>query len=58
MAARPLRIQEWFPYHEERYYQLVKEALESKAVEVPDEPGIGVELKDQVIGRYPCLRIS
>jgi galactonate dehydratase len=55
-------IQEWFPYHEERHYQLVKEALEPKVVngylEVSDVQGLGVELDDQVIGQYPCLRIS
>lgn len=55
-------IQEWFPYHEEKHYQLVKEALEPQVVdgylEIPDTPGLGVELNDEVIVQYPCLRVS
>ena len=54
-------IQEWFPYHEEKHYQLVKEALEHQVVdgylEIPDAPGLGVVLNDRVIGQYPCLRV-
>lgn len=55
-------IQEWFPYKIQENYQLVKEALEPKVVdgyfEVTDAPGLGVELDDEVISRYPCLKIG
>jgi len=55
-------IQEWFPYHEERHYELVKEALEHNVVdgylETPDVPGLGVELNDEAIGQYARLRVD
>jgi galactonate dehydratase len=54
-------IQEWFPYHERSHYQLVEEALEHQVVDgyysVPDTPGLGVTLNEEVIGQYPCLRV-
>jgi galactonate dehydratase len=55
-------IQEWFPYREEANYALVKEPLEHQVVagywQVSDKPGLGVELNDEVIGQYPCLRVT
>jgi len=55
-------IQEWFPYRGEEHYQLVKEALEPRVVngylEIPDGPGLGVVLNDEVVGQYSCLRVS
>jgi len=55
-------IQELFPYHDERLLQLAKEPLESKVVdgylEIPDAPGLGIELNDEVIRQYPCVRVK
>ena len=55
-------IQELFPYQDERILQLAKEPLESKVVdgylEVPDAPGLGIELNDEVIRQYPCVRVK
>jgi galactonate dehydratase len=54
-------IQEWFPYREEAHYELVTDALEHKVVDgyytVPDTPGLGIELNDDVIKQYPCVRV-
>ena len=55
-------IQEWFPYRKPENYQLVKQALEPQVVEgylpLPEAPGLGVELDDEVISQYSCLRIE
>jgi galactonate dehydratase len=55
-------IQEWFPYRKPENYQLVKQALEPQMVEgylpIPETPGLGVELNDEVISQYSCLRIE
>ena len=54
-------IQEWFPYRQEAHYELVTDALEHKVVDgyytVPDTPGLGIELNDDVIKQYPCVRV-
>jgi galactonate dehydratase len=55
-------IQEWFPYRKPENYRLVKQALEPQMVEgylpLPEAPGLGVELDDEVISQYPCLRVK
>lgn len=55
-------IQEWRPYAHPRVYDLVDEALDTQAVNgdlvVPDKPGLGVTLNEEVIARYPCIRIE
>ncbi len=40
--------------------QLVKQALKPKKgyFEIPDTPGLGVELKEDVITQYPCIRVT
>jgi L-alanine-DL-glutamate epimerase-like enolase superfamily enzyme len=57
-----LFIQEWFPYRAEETYQLVKEALEPKVVDgyyiLTDAPGLGIELNDEVMSKYPCIKIN
>lgn len=55
-------IQEWFPYREDITYQLVEEAFDTQAVDsqfiIPDKPGLGVTLNEEVIGRYLCIHIE
>ena len=55
-------IQEWFPYQDEAQYQLVKEALEPRVVDgyldIPDAPGLGVELNDEALARYSYVRVT
>jgi galactonate dehydratase len=55
-------IQEWFPYREDEFYRLVKEPLELKVVDgympVPTEPGLGIELDDDAMSQYHCIRID
>jgi len=55
-------IQEWFPYHPESYYAFVTEPLEHKVengyFKPTDRPGLGIELNEDVISRYPCLRVK
>lgn len=55
-------IQEWFPYRPKEHYELVVQDLEHQAVdgylEIPTAPGLGVELNEEVISRYPCIRIG
>jgi galactonate dehydratase len=54
-------IQEWFPYRAETNYTLVKEPLERQVVDgywpVSAAPGLGVELNDEVVSRYACVRV-
>lgn len=55
-------IQETFPYRTPENYALVNHALERDIKDgylaVPDTPGIGVELNEQEIAKYPILRIE
>ncbi|MBC7235212.1 MAG: mandelate racemase/muconate lactonizing enzyme family protein [Chloroflexi bacterium] len=57
-----LAIQEWRPYAEQRVYDLVEEAYDTQAVngrlQVPDKPGLGVTLNEEVIASYPHLHIE
>jgi galactonate dehydratase len=55
-------IQEWFPYHDEKLNGLVKDALEPRVIDgympIPTDPGLGVELDDDVMAQYDCVRIE
>jgi len=55
-------IQEWLPYRPQSYYAFVVEPLEHKAengyFKVTDSPGLGIELNEDIISQYPCLRIK
>jgi galactonate dehydratase len=55
-------IQEWFPYREAEMYEVVIDPMEFQVAEgampVPTEPGLGIELNDEVIARYPCVRVK
>ena len=55
-------IQEIFPYRTSGLYGLVKDDFDTKAVnsyiDVPMTPGLGIELDDDVLAQYECLRIS
>ncbi|NLX44042.1 MAG: mandelate racemase/muconate lactonizing enzyme family protein, partial [Chloroflexi bacterium] len=52
-------IQEWFPYRDARYYELVEHALDTDAVDgfyrPGDTPGLGVTLNREVAQRYEHL---
>jgi L-alanine-DL-glutamate epimerase-like enolase superfamily enzyme len=55
-------IQEIFPYRKDGRYQLVKEAPELQVVDgylvIPELPGLGVELDEDVISRYDSIRLK
>ena len=55
-------IQEWRPYADQRVYDLVEEAFDTQAVgsyfEVPDAPGLGLTLNEEVIARYPAIHVE
>jgi galactonate dehydratase len=55
-------IQEMFPYHPEAQYRLVKHALEldirNGYVEPPTKAGLGVELDEAEMEKYPCIRVK
>ncbi len=55
-------IQECFPYHDQDQYGLVKQAYEPQIkdgyIEIPNRPGLGVELDDAVVAQYPCIRVN
>jgi galactonate dehydratase len=55
-------IQEIFPYRETETYQLVQKAYDQAAVNshilVPEAPGLGIELDEDVISRYPCVVVE
>ena len=55
-------IQETFPYWGEEWMAPVTEPLEKKIVEgllaVPSEPGLGIELNDEVLAKHPCTRVT
>lgn len=52
-------IQEWFPYWQDDRYDIVTEALEPQArgsfFEIPDKPGLGIELNDEYLKRHTCI---
>ncbi len=54
-------IQEWFPYRAAETYALVRAPLEPMArdgyLEIPQTPGLGVELDDDVLSQYGCIRL-
>ena len=51
-------IQEFFPFRDPSFYELVTDAYDTKAVDsyidLPSKPGLGVELNDEVMARYDC----
>ena len=55
-------IQEWFPYEEQRHYDLVEGAYElhhrEGYLDLPDRPGLGIELSPSVLAgnTYRALR--
>ncbi len=55
-------IQELFPYRDDGRYELVTQAFELQVVDgyvpVPEGPGLGVELNEDVVSRYDCVRIK
>lgn len=55
-------IQEMFPYRSEDELSIVKEPferqIESGYLPVPTDPGLGVELNDQVVSRYERIRVT
>jgi galactonate dehydratase len=55
-------IQEWFPYRTDGTYELVEEALEPKAKDstytLPDTPGLGVTLNEQVVNKYLAVHVE
>ncbi|HHX65730.1 MAG TPA: mandelate racemase/muconate lactonizing enzyme family protein [Chloroflexi bacterium] len=55
-------IQEWFPYRDPRHYDLVEEAFDTQAVNgeftIPDKPGLGVTLNEEVVARYRVAHIT
>jgi galactonate dehydratase len=55
-------IQEWRPYAGQPVFDLVEEALDTQAVDgyltLPDKPGLGVTLNEEVIARYLAYHIE
>ena len=55
-------IQEIFPYRTGDSVDIVANPLEERVVdgylEVPSEPGLGIELNEEVLSRYPCIRVK
>ena len=55
-------IQEWFPYRDSTTYDLVEEAFDTQAVNsefiIPDKPGLGVTLNEEVMARYRCIHVE
>ncbi|MFP3895857.1 MAG: mandelate racemase/muconate lactonizing enzyme family protein [Anaerolineales bacterium] len=55
-------IQEWFPYRDPRFYELVEEAFELQVEDsrftVPDTPGLGVVLNEEVMETFSSIHIS
>lgn len=55
-------IQEWFPYFSDEHYGLVTNPLEKKAVggyfEIPETPGLGVELNEDAIKEHECIVVG
>ena len=56
-------IQETFPYRSPDFYRLVKDGgaldiqSENGYLDVPAAPGLGIEVDDDVLSQYDCLRI-
>lgn len=58
VAAVPnILIQEWFPYWSDGRYDILRDPLERRPhatrIAIPDRPGLGVELNDDFVCRYP-----
>ncbi len=55
-------IQEWFPYFSDEHYALVTSPLEPKAkdgyFEIPDTPGLGVELNEDAIKEHERIVVE
>ncbi|MDW8443445.1 MAG: mandelate racemase/muconate lactonizing enzyme family protein [Acetobacteraceae bacterium] len=55
-------IQEWFPYWRDDRYEILCEPLERRPhaprIAIPDRPGLGVELNEEFVRRYPCTVID
>ncbi len=55
-------IQEWFPYRCKENYDLVIEPLERQVKNgyfiSTNRPGLGIELNEDVISRYLCMRVK
>ncbi len=55
-------IQEWFPYFSDEHYALVTNALERGAVDgyfvIPDTPGLGVELNEEVAKNLQAIVVE
>ena len=55
-------IQEVFPYRPEETMRVVREPLEERIkdgyLKVPDEPGLGIELNDEALAEYACIRVK
>jgi len=55
-------IQEWFPYRNKLFYQMVDDALENKVVnsylKVPNEPGLGISLNDDFVKDFLVASID
>ena len=54
-------IQELFPYRREEDHRFVRGVLETRVVngylDIPNTPGLGIEMDDEIISQYPCIRI-
>jgi len=55
-------IQEFFPYRDPSFYELVVEAYDTQAVDsfidLPTRPGLGIELNEKIMAQYGCLVIK
>jgi len=55
-------IQEWFPYRNKLFYEMVDDALEDKVVnsylKIPDKPGLGIALNDAFVKPFLCASID
>jgi galactonate dehydratase len=55
-------IQEWFPYRNELFYQMVDDAYEDKVVNsyltIPDKPGLGISLNDEFVKDFLVTSID
>ncbi len=55
-------IQEWFPYFNDEHYVFVTSPLEPRAAngyyEIPDRPGLGVELNEDVAQELDCIVVE